>query len=271
MFDLTILWTHSPYIFSSDFISVRYYSLFFALGIIFVYVKTIIKLSKDINPKILDDVFIPCILFMLLFSRIFHCLFYEFTYYSTNPIEIFLPFRLSPFEFTGYQGLSSHGGFAGFIFSFLIFYRKKMKFNLSIKFLDTVFYYSIILIGFIRLGNFFNSEILGKACTNSLCIIFPLFDSVPRYPVQLYESLTYFVIYIGLSFFREKIEAVPGRLLLLTVLFVSISRFLLEFLKDIQSDINIGVLTMGQLLTIPIVLISIIAFLVLNGIGKKYR
>ena len=67
MFDLTILWTHSPYIFSSDFISVRYYSLFFALGIIFVYVKTIIKLSKDINPKILDDVFIPCILFMLLF------------------------------------------------------------------------------------------------------------------------------------------------------------------------------------------------------------
>ena len=89
--------------------------------------------------------------------------------------------------------------------------------------------------------------------------------------MQLYESLTYFVIYIVLSFFREKIEAVPGRLLLLTVLFVSISRFLLEFLKDIQSDINIGVLTMGQLLTIPFVLISIIAFLVLNGIGKKYR
>ncbi|MEE2975309.1 MAG: prolipoprotein diacylglyceryl transferase [Thermodesulfobacteriota bacterium] len=271
MFDITILWNYSPYIFSSDFISIRYYSLFFAIGVIFVYIKTTLKASSYLTPKKVDEILIPCILCMLLFSRVFHCLFYEFSYYSNNLLEILLPIRFSPFEFTGYQGLSSHGGFVGFLFCYFIFYRKKIKFNISLKLLDAVFYYSIVLISLIRVGNLFNSEILGKVCSKGLCVIFPLIDAVSRHPVQFYEAVSYVFIYLILRFFSIRIESVPGRLMVLSVFSVSLARFLLEFLKETQTDIQLSYFNMGQLLTLPIMLISLLILLILNGTGKKYR
>ena len=57
MFDITILWNYSPYIFSSDFISIRYYSLFFAIGVIFVYIKTTLKASSYLTPKKVDTLY----------------------------------------------------------------------------------------------------------------------------------------------------------------------------------------------------------------------
>ena len=269
LFEYNILWNYSPYIFTSDFISLRFYSLFFALGLLFVYHKINKDMSDYIDSKTIEAVVFLPIIFMLIFSRIFHCLFYEFSYYSSNIIEILLPIRLNPLHFTGYQGLSSHGGFIGFIISYLIISNKKLKFKYSLKFLDAIFYYSLVFISFIRMGNLFNSEILGKACNQGLCMTFPLYDLIPRYPVQLYESISYLSIFFLLSFVSDRIQIVPGRLTLIIISMVSVSRFLLEFLKETQSDINLFYFNMGQILTIPILIISLILFFIIRD--KKIK
>ena len=269
LFEYNILWNYSPYIFTSDFISIRIYSLLFALGLFFVYYKTNKDLSNYINPKIIETIVFSSVISMLIFSRIFHCIFYEFSYYSHNIIEILLPVRLNPFHFTGYQGLSSHGGFIGFIISYLIISNKKIKFNDSLKFLDVIFYYSLVFISFIRIGNLFNSEIVGKACSQGLCVIFPSYDLIPRYPVQLYESISYLFIFFLLSFARNRIQIVPGRLMLIVISMVSVSRFLLEFIKETQSEINLFYFNMGQILTIPILVISLMLFFILHD--KKIK
>jgi len=268
-FEYNILWNYSPYIFTSDLISLRFYSLFFALGLFFVYFKVRKDLSNHIDGATIEEIIFPSIIFMLIFSRMFHCIFYEFSYYSNNIIEIFLPIRLNPFEFTGYQGLSSHGGFIGFLISYFVVSNKKIKFNDSLRLLDTIFYYSLILISLIRIGNLFNSEILGKACNQGLCLTFALYDSIPRYPVQLYESISYLSIFILLGFAKDMIQRVSGRLLLIIVSMVAFLRFLLEFMKDTQSDIILPYLNMGQMLTIPILIISLFLLYVLNN--KKIR
>ena len=269
LFEYNILWNYSPYIFTSDFISIRFYSLFFALGLFFVYYRTNKNLSNYIDSKTIEAIVFPSIIFMLFFSRVFHCIFYEFAYYSNNIIEILLPIRLTPLSFTGYQGLSSHGGFIGFVLSCLIISNKKLKFKYSLKFLDAIFYYSLVFISLVRIGNLFNSEILGKACNEGLCIIFPLYDSIPRYPVQLYESISYLSIFFLLSLIRDRIQILPGRLMLIVISMVSISRFFLEFLKEAQSDINLFYFNMGQALTIPILIISLLLLIILHG--KKIK
>ena len=268
-FEYNVLWNYSPYVFTSDFISLRFYSLFFTLGLFFVYFKVKKDLSNHIDDATIEEIIFPSIIFMLIFSRVFHCIFYEFSYYSNNIIEILLPIRLNPFEFAGYQGLSSHGGFVGFLVSYFVLSNKKIKFDDSLRFLDTIFYYSLVFISLIRIGNLFNSEILGKACNQGLCLTFTLYDSIPRYPVQLYESISYLSLFILLVFAKDRIQRIPGRLLLIVVSMVAFLRFFLEFLKDTQSDIVLSYLNMGQILTIPILTISLFFLYMLNN--KKIR
>ena len=115
-----LIWNQSPFLFISDFISIRYYSVFFAVGLLLLLYRINKESTDDLSRDYVDKTFLNLLISMLIGSRIFHCLFYEYGYYSENLLEILLPIRFETLEFIGFQGLSSHGGFIGALILSLI-------------------------------------------------------------------------------------------------------------------------------------------------------
>jgi len=114
---------------------------------------------------------------------------------------------------------------------------------------------------FIRLGNLFNSEIIGKPSEVAWAFIFTKVDNIPRHPAQLYESIAYFIIFLILLFVyknkRDKLN--DGFLFGLFLVLIFSFRFFVEFFKEVQSSFEAGMaLDMGQLLSIPFILMGII-------------
>ena len=106
-------------------------------------------------------------------------------------------------QFTGYQGLASHGGALGLIIA-LIFYSKKTKYSI-IDTLDLIAVVAALGGGFIRLANLMNSEIIGIPTSKPWGFIFERVDNIPRHPAQLYEALAYFLIFgITFTLYRTK-------------------------------------------------------------------
>ena len=183
-------------------------------------------------------------------ARLGHCLFYNPGFYLSNPIEILKVWK---------GGLASHGAAIGIVVSLYFFAKKKKVSPLWI--LDRV----VIVVAsggfFIRLGNLFNSEILGKPSEVAWAFIFTRVDNIPRHPAQLYESIAYLIIFLILLFLyknkREKLN--EGYLFGLFLILIFTFRFFVEFFKEVQSSFEAGmVLDMGQLLSIPFILLGII-------------
>ena len=245
------IWDHSPFLYTSDFISIRYYSLLFGTGLFYLLYKLSKDLKKDLAKDFIDKTFFSLVLYILIGSRIFHCLLYEYGYYSNNLLEIFIPFRFSTYEFIGFQGLSSHGGFTGAIVYLFFVVRKKINIRTFSKFLDSLILNSLIFISLIRIGNFFNSEIIGKQCSYVFCIIFPSsgYDIMPRHAVQLYEAFFYLLLFFSFVIYPTKSSRRIGTTALYVVSLTIIGRFFLEFFKQSQSDIFLQYINMGQLLS----------------------
>ena len=256
MFNLSITWNPDPVIFNLfGALPIRYYSLLFAGGLFLGYlvvkrmwVKE--KLSLESLDKLAFYVFIATI----LGARLGHCLFYEPGYYLKHPLEMILPFNTQggKFTYTGFQGLASHGGILGVFIAIWLFARKtKMDiFNV----LDKVAIGGALTGAFIRLGNFMNSEILGKATGSDFGVIFKRVDNVVRHPAQLYESLAYFAIFIllFLLYKNKKFKRGDGFLFGLFFTLLFLARFLIEFFKINQVQFEEGMaFNMGQLLSIP--------------------
>ena len=256
-------WDFSPFIFYSEIFQFRYYSLLFALGLLFVFIN-VSKLFSERKIK-LESLLIKMVISTLIFSRIFHCLFYEFSYYSDNVLEILLPISLEEFSFKGYQGLSSHGGIFGFIFALFYFDNQTFTKKDKLRILDYTFYYSLVLMALIRIGNFFNSEIVGIECERFFCFVFPYYDLVPRYPAQLIEAFLYIIIFfiVRLIHKSNSIDR-SGRLSLIIISYISVSRFFIEFIKVPNTVLNTGFLNVAQLLTLSMVLIALIIFSIFN-------
>jgi len=114
---------------------------------------------------------------------------------------------------------------------------------------------------FVRIGNLFNSEILGTSSTLPWAFIFRRVDGTPRHPVQLYEAILYLIIFfICWEYYKRKSGTEkPGSILGLVLVLVYVSRFLLEFFKADQSRIESTMnLNMGQVLSIPFIVIGIV-------------
>ncbi|OGL76269.1 hypothetical protein A3F52_02435, partial [Candidatus Uhrbacteria bacterium RIFCSPHIGHO2_12_FULL_47_11] len=187
--------------------------------------------------------------------RLGEILFYEPVYYFSHPIEMI---------FINQGGLSSHGMTLGLILTLLLFAKIK---KISIKqYLDILIIPIPLLAAFIRIGNFFNSEIVGKATGLPWGVKFPLYETDPvfRHPSQLYESLISLSLFISIYFIYKKYgHKLPP--LFLTNLFLLLyfsSRFLIEFVKaDYQTSLG---LTMGQILSAPFIIFSIFWFIKLK-------
>lgn len=292
---LNIVWNPSEGI-DLGFFIIRFYSLMFviAFGLGWYIMKNIYDRENESIEK-LDSLFIWTVLATLLGARLGHVLFYDWEYFRNHLLEIFLPFRFTPnFEFTGYQGLASHGAAISIIIA-MYYYSKKVLQRPLLWILDRI----VIAVAsgaiFVRLGNFFNSEIIGKETTSAFGIKFVrdqfsprdavnatqipnpkdayqaiatnpqfanLLEQVPaRHPAQLYEAFCYVFVFALLFFLYWKTEArlKSGFLFGLFLVLLFSVRIVVEFVKESQGGFEsaLGLLSTGQWLSIPFILIGL--------------
>jgi len=211
--------------------------------------------------KLSDRLTLYMVVATVLGARLGHFLFYERpSEYLSDPLELFLVWK---------GGLASHGAAIGIVFAVILFaYRYKQQLDgiTWIRLLDYVCVPTAFAGGCIRLGNFFNQEILGTQTNVPWAVIFghPMDRSfpIPRHPVQLYEAFFYFTVFVLLwcLSYRPKFFLSKGRLLGLFLVLVFGFRFLVEFLKLEQSVLlsKASEFTMGQWLSIFPVLAGIV-------------
>ena len=263
MKDNIVHWNVDPEIFwITDSFPLKYYGLFWVIGLMLGYyiVQRIFK-KEGIPLEQLEQLAGYFFLGAILGARVGHCLFYEFDYYSSHLIEIFLPIREigGSYEFTGFQGLASHGGTLG-IFIAILYYWKKTKTNL-LWLLDRLAIAAPVGSAFIRLGNLMNSEIYGKPTNGTWGFIFERDDMIPRHPTQLYEAISYLLIFSILLFMYRKRTSETKNGLLIGTMFILLfsARFIIEFFKENQVGFEDAMtLNMGQWLSIPFVLLGFI-------------
>ena len=269
-----IHWNIDPEIFNLFGISLRYYGLLFVGGLVLcVYILKGIFRHENIPPDYLDKLTIYGFIGIFVGARLGHCLFYEPAYFFNHPLEIILPIQPSldgGYKFTGYEGLASHGGSIGLIIA-LILYSRKTKESI-LKTLDLIAIVAPLGACFIRLANLMNSEIIGIPTTVSWAFIFVREDNLPRHPAQLYEAIVYLIVF-GLMYYlyrtkREKLQNGFFFGLMLTLIFVA--RFFIEFIKEKQVSFEAQMqLDMGQLLSIPFIVIGIV--FIIYGLVKTKK
>lgn len=257
-----IHWNPDPEIVNIFGISIRYYGLLFVGGLILcIYILDWIYKRENIPSEHLEKLIIYGTIGILAGARLGHCLFYEPSYYLSHPIEMILPITFPPsggVKFIGYQGLASHGGALGLLIA-IFFYSRKTK-HAMIDTIDLIAVVAALGSGFIRLGNLMNSEIIGIPTTKPWGFVFERVDSVPRHPAQLYEALSYFLIFaIMILLYKSKREKLKnGFFFGLVLILIFTARFLIEFIKENQVGFEDGMaFNMGQILSLPYILAGI--------------
>lgn len=240
--------------------SIRYYSICFALGLYlgFVVVKRL-WLKDGWTIQDLDKLSIWVIIATVLGARIGHCLFYEPEYYLQHPLEMILPFKIANggIQFTGFQGLASHGGIFAVFVAIVLFSRKSGLKLYSL--LDKVAIGGSLTAVFIRLGNFMNSEIIGKPTEADYGVVFQRVDGLLRHPSQLYESIAYLLIFLIIYAVYNRRKFADGFVFGLFFTLLFIARFLIEYTKINQVSFEESMaFNMGQTLSIPFIIGGVI-------------
>ena len=262
-----VYWDVSPELFTLGSFTVRWYGLLFALSFFVGYhIFRWIFRQEGKPEEDLDRLLLFMMGGTIVGARLGHCLFYDPVYYLSNPLELFKIWQ---------GGLASHGAVIG-IFTSLYLYARRRPEQPYLWVLDRMVI-SIALGGFfIRLGNLFNSEILGVPTDKPWAFVFVRYDALPRHPTQLYESLAYGLIFIALFLLYRKLKAQTPHGLILGLFLSSVFafRFLVEFTKMRQATFaEDWALSMGQWLSIPLVSLGL-AFLLHSrraGIPSEQR
>jgi len=244
-------WNVDPEIFRIGFVAVRWYSLLFMMS--FVAGIGLFNYFFKLEKKPVSDV--DHLLMYMLFStvigaRLGHCLFYDPVYYLSNPIKILMVWE---------GGLASHGAAIAIPIGAWLYSRKR-KDQPFMWLIDRVAIGVAISGFFIRMGNFFNSEIIGAPTDVPWAVIFDKVDSLPRHPSQVYEALAYLTIFLLMIWLYKKKQGQTQNGVFLGIFLILVFgfRFFVEFFKENQSAFESGMtLNMGQWLSIPAVLIGI--------------
>lgn len=256
-----IHWNPDPEIINIFGFSLRYYGILFVSGLIIaIYLLGWIFKKEGIPSENLEKLSIYGMIGIIVGARLGHCLFYEPSYYLSHPLEMILPVTFPPnggIKFTGYQGLASHGGVLGLLIG-LYFYSRKTKHSM-IDVLDLIAVVVGISLGFIRLANFMNSEIIGMPTSQPWGVIFERVDNIPRHPAQLYEAISYFIImgFMMILYNKMRDRLKNGFLFGLAIILFFMARFIIEFLKENQVGFEDGLtFNMGQLLSLPYIAVG---------------
>ena len=239
------------------------YVIAFALG---YYIMDRIYTKDKEDKKLLDPLLMYMFVAVVVGARLGHVLFYQGELLTEDPLAVFLPISTKPkFEFTGFQGLASHGAAIGILIMSYFYNKKYLKRNL-LWILDRIAIPVAIGGMFIRIGNFFNSEIVGKPSDLPWAVILyhqskGYGDIVPRHPAQLYEAFGYFLLFLSLLyiFFKTEKKKYLGWIFGYFLIILFGVRFIIEFFKEPQDDeyINWFGLNTGQWLSIPFILAGI--------------
>jgi phosphatidylglycerol---prolipoprotein diacylglyceryl transferase len=255
-----ITWDVDPEIFSIGSLSIRWYGLMFAMAFLSGYLVFTKALKiKRLDAEMLDQLLIYVAVGTIVGARLGHCLFYEPSYYLSNPVEILKIWK---------GGLASHGAAIGIVIALWLYIRKH---KLSFLWLMDRLVIVVPLAGaFIRTGNLFNSEIYGRATDVPWAFLFvrdrvidpvtgSLLPNVPSHPTQIYEALSYLLIFAVLFIFyrKNKDEIRDGLIFGIFLILLFTARFLIEFIKNDQVTFEAGMfLNMGQWLSLPFIFIG---------------
>lgn len=293
---LTITWNPSEGI-DLGFFIIRYYSLMFVVAFTLGWILTKKIFDREgIPQEKLDSLFIYMVAATLIGARLGHVIFYQPELFVEDPLSVFLPISTVPeLEFTGFQGLASHGAAIAYVLAMFYYSKKVIK-----KPMLWVFDRIVIAVAaggtFVRIGNFLNSEIIGKPsgdfplgvrfvhdeigqqqAVNATGIQQPskaydaivnnpqfseLLNSVPfRHPAQLYEAAGYVIVFLVCWYLYWKTERRKqiGYIFGVFLILLFVVRFLAEFVKESQGGFEsaLGLLSTGQWLSIPFILAGI--------------
>ena len=257
-----IHWNVNPEMFHIGSFGLRFYSLGFLLAFLLGYYIVYRMFQREkVETKYLESLVLWMFLATLVGARLGHCFFYQPDYFCTSEhwLEIFLPFD-DQWHFTGYEGLASHGAAIAILLTIWLWCRKN---KINAWWLLDRFVIVVALGGaFIRLGNLFNSEIYGVETSLPWGFIFERNgETVPKHPTQIYESLSYFLIFAACLWAYHKHDGKlhNGRLFGWWLIALWGVRFLIEFVKEEQVDFEKGMtLDMGQWLSIPFIIGGIV-------------
>lgn len=263
MYFTKIEWAPSETLFKIGSFGVHYYSLMFiiAFGLGYYLMKKIFDEEK-ISLDYLESLFVYMVLSILLGARLGDVFFYSWDYYQDHIIEILLPIRDTPngYTFTGFRGLASHGAVIGSLIG-LYLYKMKFKERSLLWLLDRVTIPVAVGASFVRLGNFFNSEIVGKYSSSNFGVVFlNRGETLPRHPAQLYEAFGYLVLFFLLrQVYKTEKKNREGYLIGLFFAGMFTIRFIIEFLKESQGGFEdvLGILSTGQWLSIPLIFLGV--------------
>jgi len=268
-------WQHlpekmNPVIFTIGNFSIQYYGLMYLVAFAIAYMLASRRIRKedrfDMGKEELQGLITAMILGVLIGGRLGYVLFYNLTYYIRQPLTIILPFSFAGgFQFTGFAGMSYHGGLIGAFLGILIFSRRHRYdfFTLS----DLMAPCIPLGYTFGRLGNFINGELYGRVTSMNIGMYFP--DSpngLLRHPSQLYEAFFEgIVLFCVLWPIRGKVRT-RGALLAYYLIGYGVVRFVIEFVRE--PDAHLGFiflgLSMGQVLCMVMILTGIVLLVLLR-------
>lgn len=255
-----IVWDPSKGI-DLGFFMIRYYSMMYLVAFVLGWyiMKKFFK-NENISEEKLDPLFIYAVLGTLIGARLGHVFFYQTELLWEDPLSVVLPFSFkNGFEFTGFQGLASHGAAIGIITAMYFYSKKHLKKNI-LFILDRIVIPVAIGGVFIRIGNFINSEIIGKPTNSDYGVIFKqLGETFPRHPAQLYEAGCYIIVFIILwfTYWKTDKKEKTGFIFGLFLVMLWTVRLLIEVVKEAQVvGRDAWALNTGQLLSIPFILLG---------------
>ncbi|GHE98473.1 prolipoprotein diacylglyceryl transferase [Thalassotalea profundi] len=253
------IWNIDPTLIAIGPLTIQWYGALFACAIFagLQFMKWIFIQEKQ-PVEALDNLLMYAVIGIIVGARLGHCLFYDPSYYLSNPMKI-----LAIWE----GGLASHGGGLGVIIA-VYFYCKRNDQDF-LWLLDRLAVATALFGIFVRSANFVNSEIIGKVSDAPWAIVFQRIDNLPRHPAQLYEAFAYLCIFITLTLIYRSTSAKAhrGMLLGLFLIMTFTARFIVEFFKQQQAAYSIDVsLNTGQMLSIPFFIIGL--FLVFSSLKR---
>jgi len=269
-----ITWNVDPEIFNIGQLSIRWYGLLFASAFLSGYIVfTRFLATERLSSEMLDQLLIYIAVGTVIGARLGHCFFYEPDYFLKNPLEILKIWK---------GGLASHGAAIGILLSLWLYVR---KYKLSFLWMIDRIVIVVALGGaFIRLGNLFNSEIYGSPTELPWGFEFvrdKLYDSntgellatVARHPTQLYEALSYILIFVLLfTFYRKRhLKVRDGFIFGVFMILLFAARFFIEFVKNDQVAFEGGMsLNMGQWLSLPFIFAGVLMILLTRKWPKYF-
>jgi len=270
-------WAPNEILFEFFSLTIYWYSVMFIIAFsLGYYIVQKIYINDNKSVTLVEPLFIYVVVGTLVGARLGEVFFYNWGYFQNNLIEIFLPIKkdinssflfgiIDGWKFVGYRGLASHGATIGIITAMFI-YKYKFKYNSVLWIFDRIVIPISIGGMFVRIGNFFNSEIVGNYTNSNFGVVFQNNGEIfPRHPAQLYEAFGYLLLFILLwnIYWKTDLKKYKGFIfgLFLTCLF-SI-RMLVENVKESQGGLEdtLGILSTGQWLSIPFIITGIVLML----------